>query len=46
MAFQINIPNEEAWTKEIASSQTGVVQGVAWPLERLETSLHTPLQLV
>ena len=29
MAFQINIPNEEAWNKEIASSQTGVVQGNA-----------------
>jgi thiol-disulfide isomerase/thioredoxin len=28
MAFQVNLPNEEAWTKEIASSQTGVVQGV------------------
>ncbi len=28
MAFQVNLPNEEAWTKDIASSQTGVVQGV------------------
>ena len=28
MAFQVNLPNEEAWTKEIASSQTGVIQGV------------------
>ena len=28
MAFQVILPNEEAWTKEIASSQTGVVQGV------------------
>lgn len=29
MAFQINIPNDEAWNKEIASSQAGVVQGTA-----------------
>ncbi|DBA90188.1 hypothetical protein WJX77_011074 [Trebouxia sp. C0004] len=28
MAFQVNLPNEQAWTKEIASSQTGVVQVV------------------
>ena len=28
MAFQVNLPNEEAWAKEIATSQSGVVQGV------------------
>ncbi len=28
MAFQVNLPNEEAWAKEIASSQSGVVQGI------------------
>lgn len=28
MAFQVSLANEEAWTKEIASSQTGVVQGL------------------
>ena len=27
MAFQVNLTNEEAWTKEIASSQSGVIQG-------------------
>ena len=27
MAFQVNLPNEEAWAKEIAGSQSGVVQG-------------------
>lgn len=29
MAFQVNIPNEDAWAKEIAGSQTGVVQGLS-----------------
>ena len=33
MAFQVNLPNEEAWTKEIASSETGVVQGVVVTLK-------------
>lgn len=28
MAFQVNIPNEATWAKEIGSSQTGVIQGV------------------
>ncbi|KAL3154923.1 hypothetical protein ABBQ38_011457 [Trebouxia sp. C0009 RCD-2024] len=28
MAFQVNLTNEEAWSKEIAGSQSGVVQVV------------------
>ena len=33
MAFQVNIPNEAAWAKEIGGSQTGVVQGAHYALK-------------